>query len=81
MEAHKVLIDNHQGKLLNGPNDLWINPNNGGMYITDPIFPRGYWEAGDPRQQPWEPTRSEQAAQGKGGHVYYLPPARGRFIE
>jgi gluconolactonase len=72
--SHKVLIDNYQGKLLNGPNDVWINPINGGIYITDPIFPRGYWDAGDPRQQPWEPTRSEQSPQGKGGHVYYLAP-------
>ena len=47
--SHKVLIDHYQGKLLNGPNDVWINPSNGGIYITDPIFPRPYWEAGDPR--------------------------------
>jgi gluconolactonase len=73
--SHKVLIDNYQGKLLNGPNDVWIDPTNEGIYLTDPIFPRGYWAAGDPRQQPWEPTRSEQAPQGKGGHVYFL--ARG----
>jgi gluconolactonase len=70
--SHRVLINNYQGKLLNGPNDVWINPVNGGIYITDPIFPRGYWDANDPRQQPWEPTHSEQAPQGKGGHVYYL---------
>jgi gluconolactonase len=78
--SHRVLIDNYRGKLLNGPNDLWINPVNGGMYITDPIFPRPYWEAGDPRQQPWEPTRSEQSPQGKGGHVYYLPPGASRLV-
>ena len=71
--SHTVLVDNYQGKLLNGPNDVWINPTTGGIYITDPIFPRGYWDAGDPRQQPWEPTHSEQSAQGKGGQVYYLP--------
>jgi gluconolactonase len=71
--SHTVLIDNYQGKLLNGPNDVWINPTNGGMYITDPIFPRGYWDASDPRKQDWEPHHSEQAPQGKGGHVYYLP--------
>ena len=64
--SHKVLIDNYQGKLLNGPNDVWINPANGGIYITDPIFPRPYWDAGDPRQQAWEPTHSEQAAAGQG---------------
>src|SRR5688572_20879866 len=41
--THEVLIDNYRGKLLNGPNDVWINPTNGGIYITDPIFPRSYW--------------------------------------
>jgi len=78
--SHQVLIDNYQGKLLNGPNDVWINPVNGGMYITDPIFPRPYWDADDPRQQPWEPTRSEQSPQGKGGHVYYLPPGARKLV-
>jgi gluconolactonase len=72
--SHVVLIDDFEGKLLNGPNDVWINPVNGGMYITDPIFPRPYWDADDPRRQGWPPTHSEQAPQGKGGHVYYLPP-------
>lgn len=72
--SHTVLVNNYQGKLLNGPNDVWINPVNGGIYITDPIFPRDYWDASDPRKQPWEPTHSEQAATGKGGHVYYLAP-------
>jgi gluconolactonase len=72
--SHVVLINNYGGKLLNGPNDVWINPINGGMYFTDPIFPRSYWDAGDPRQQAWEPTHSQQAPVGKGGYVYYLPP-------
>jgi gluconolactonase len=71
--SHVVLIDNYEGKLLNGPNDVWINPVNGGIYITDPIFPRGYWDLDDPRRQDWEPTHSEQSPQGKGGHVYLLP--------
>jgi len=72
--SHVVLVDDYQGKMLNGPNDVWINPVNGGMYITDPIFPRDYWEEEDPRRQGWPPTHSEQAATGKGGHVYYLAP-------
>jgi len=72
--SHTVLVNNYHGKLLNGPNDVWINPRNGGMYITDPIFPRGYWDADDPRQQSWPPTHSEQAPTGKGGYVYYLAP-------
>ncbi len=50
--THEVLVDNYQGKLLNGPNDVWINPVTGGIYITDPIFPRDYWDPSDPRNQP-----------------------------
>jgi len=72
--SHEVLVDNYNGKMLNGPNDVWINPVTGGMYITDPIFPRGYWADDDPRKQDWPPTHSEQAETGKGGHVYYLAP-------
>jgi gluconolactonase len=77
---HKVLAKDYNGKLLNGPNDVWINPKTGGMYITDPIFPRGYWDANDPRKQGWPPTHSEQAATGKGGHVYYLPPGGNKLV-
>jgi len=72
--SHEVLVNNHGGKLLNGPNDVWINPTDGGMYVTDPMFPRPYWDNGDPRKQGWEPTHSEQSQVGKGGYVYYLPP-------
>lgn len=72
--SHEVLVDNYDGKLLNGPNDVWINPVTGGMYITDPLFPRDYWDDDDPRKQSWPPTHSEQAVTGKGGHVYYLAP-------
>jgi gluconolactonase len=78
--SHEVLADNYEGKLLNGPNDVWINPVNGGIYITDPIFPRDYWDATDPRRQGWEPTHSEQAATGKGGHVYYLAPGSKKLV-
>ena len=78
--SHDVLANNYGGKLLNGPNDVWINPVNGGMYITDPIFPRPYWDDTDPRKQGWEPTHSEQAPVGKGGYVYYLPPGGGPLV-
>lgn len=81
--SHTVLVDNYDGKLLNGPNDVWINPVNGGMYITDPMFPRGYWEDDDPRKTGnpnWPPTHSEQAATGKGGHVYYLAPGATELV-
>jgi gluconolactonase len=78
--SHTVIANHHNGKKLNGPNDVWINPKNGGIYITDPIFPRGYWAPDDPRQQGWEPTHSEQAETGKGGYVYYLPPGSSTLI-
>ncbi|MBD0333238.1 MAG: SMP-30/gluconolactonase/LRE family protein [Chitinophagaceae bacterium] len=54
--THTVLVNNYNGKLLNGPNDVWINPVTGGMYITDPMFPRNYWDASDPRKQSWLPA-------------------------
>ncbi len=78
--SHEVLVDNYDGKLLNGPNDVWINPVTGGMYITDPMFPRDYWEDTDPRRQDWPPMRSEQAESGKGGHVYYLAPGASELV-
>lgn len=78
--SYTVLVNNYNGKLLNGPNDVWINPVTGGMYITDPIFPRPYWDANDPRQQGWEPTHSEQSATGKGGYVYYLAPGSNTLV-
>ncbi len=78
--SHTVLVNNYNGKMLNGPNDVWINPKNGGIYITDPIFPRDYWDDADPRKQKWEPTHSEQATTGKGGHVYYLAPGANSLV-
>jgi gluconolactonase len=74
--SHEVLVNNYKGKLLNGPNDVWINPVTGGMYITDPMFPRGYWDNSDPRKTGnpgWPPIHSEQGP-GIAGHVYYLAP-------
>ncbi len=55
----KEIISDYQGKLLNGPNDVWVRPD-GGLYITDPYYPRDYWHRG-PIDLP---------CQG----VYYLPP-------
>jgi gluconolactonase len=78
--THTVLAAGYDGKLLNGPNDVWISPTTGGIYITDPMFPRDYWDESDPRVQPWPPTHSEQAASGKGGHVYYLAPGASTLV-
>jgi gluconolactonase len=80
---HEVIVDNYNGKLLNGPNDVWINPKDRGMYITDPMFPRGYWDDNDPRKignlPGWPPKYSEQGP-GVAGHVYYLAPGSKELI-
>ena len=57
---HKVIVEGYEGKLLNGPNDLWITPN-GGLYFTDPLYKRDYWER-DPNMQQ------------SGEYVYFLSP-------
>lgn len=71
---HTVLVKHYNNKLLNGPNDLWINPVNGGMYVTDPLFPRDYWDDTDPRKGPW-PGNTQQG----GAYIYYLSPDRKKF--
>jgi gluconolactonase len=54
-----VVVKDYKGKLLNGPNDLWIRPD-GGLYITDPYYKRDYWKRGGKEQD-------KEA-------VYYLDP-------
>lgn len=54
-----VLVSHFEGKRLNGPNDLWVDPK-GGIYITDPYYQRPYWE------------RTEKEIQEE--RVYYLEP-------
>jgi gluconolactonase len=40
-----VVVKDYQGKLLNGPNDVWVRPG-GGIYFTDPYYKRSYWKRG-----------------------------------
>jgi gluconolactonase len=54
-----VVVKNYKGKLLNGPNDVWIC-SDGGLYFTDPFYKRDYWKRG-PKEQDSEA-------------VYYLSP-------
>jgi len=37
-----VLINDLEGKKLNGPNDLWVAPR-GNIYFTDPYYQRHWW--------------------------------------
>lgn len=38
----EVIAGSYDGKLFNGPNDLWISPS-GGVYFTDPFYRRKWW--------------------------------------
>jgi gluconolactonase len=53
-----VVVKDYKGKLLNGPNDVWIQPT-GGLYFTDPYYKRAYWKRG--------PKEMDEC-------VYYLAP-------
>jgi gluconolactonase len=55
-----VLTEGFNSKPFNGPNDVWPDKK-GGIYFTDPYYPRDYWEKGH---------KQMQDAEG----VYYLAP-------
>ena len=63
--SRTTVVNNYNGKLLNGPNDLWIAPN-GAVYFTDPFYKRNYWTRGTIEQD--------------GQHVYYLSPDRQQLV-
>jgi gluconolactonase len=54
-----VVLKDHEGRLLNGPNDIWIRPD-GGLYFTDPFYKRDYWQ--------------RNAVEQNARAVYYLSP-------
>jgi gluconolactonase len=41
----------YDGKWLNGPNDVWVDPRSGRMYFTDPYYQRRWWKRG-PKESP-----------------------------
>jgi len=45
-----VLTEGYRGKPFNGPNDIWPD-RKGGIYFTDPYYPRDYWEKGHKQMQ------------------------------
>jgi gluconolactonase len=60
-----VLVKDYEGKLLNGPNDVWVRPD-GGLYFTDPFYKRPWW------------THDKMPQDGQ--HVYFLSPDRKRLV-
>jgi gluconolactonase len=45
-----VVLSQYEGKLFNGPNDIWIHPK-AGIYFTDPYYKRNYWNRGPKEQE------------------------------
>lgn len=45
-----VLLDGFDKKLFNGPNDVWVDPQDG-MYFTDPFYKRDYWQGREKPEQ------------------------------
>jgi gluconolactonase len=48
-KARTVVAKDFNGKLLNGPNDVWVSAN-GTAYFTDPFYKRNYWSRGPAEQ-------------------------------
>jgi gluconolactonase len=61
--SHTVLVSSagYEGRPLDGPNDVWVRPD-GGLYFTDPLYKRTWWDPAVPR--PSQPVRA----------VYFLAP-------
>jgi gluconolactonase len=60
-----VLLDEYAGKILNGPNDVWVRPD-GALYFTDPFYDRPWW--------------THHTMPQDGQHVYFLSSDRRRFV-
>jgi gluconolactonase len=61
-----VLAKEYETKSLNGPNDVWVAPHGGGLYITDPFYKRDWWNY-NAMPQPTE-------------QVYYLAPGGKKLV-
>ncbi len=59
-----VLFGEFEGKMLNGPNDVWASPR-GGLYFTDPFYKRPWW--------------NHERMPQDGQHVYYAEQSGGRW--
>jgi gluconolactonase len=60
----EVILKDFEGKLFNGPNDVWVRPDDG-LYLTDPYYKRSWWKRG-PKEQ--------------GEHVYFLSADRKKCV-
>ena len=60
-----MIVNGFEGKRLNGPNDLWVDPK-GGIYFTDPFYKRPYW------------SRTEKEIEKE--NVYYISPDQSKVL-
>jgi gluconolactonase len=63
--AVSVIVAEYGGKLLNGPNDVWVRAD-GAIYFTDPFYKRSWW--------------THDTMPQDGQHVYFLSADRRRFV-
>ena len=56
-----VIVGEYGGKLLNGPNDVWVR-SDGAIYFTDPFYKRSWW--------------THDTMPQDGQHVYFLSADR-----
>jgi gluconolactonase len=60
-----VLVNEYEGRRLNGPNDVWVRPD-GALYFTDPYYQRSWW--------------THDAIPQDGEHVYFLSADRRQLV-
>jgi gluconolactonase len=60
-----VLVGEYGGRLLNGPNDVWVR-SDGAIYFTDPFYKRSWW--------------THDTMPQDGEHVYFLSADRRRLV-
>lgn len=49
-EKPEVIALEYEGRLMNGPNDLWVSPE-GNIFFTDPFYRRSWWKHSEMPQE------------------------------
>jgi gluconolactonase len=60
-----VIVGDYEGRLLNGPNDVWVR-SDGAIYFTDPFYKRSWW--------------THDTMPQDGQHVYFLTADRQQLV-
>ena len=60
-----VIVGGYEGRLLNGPNDVWVR-SDGAIYFTDPFYKRSWW--------------THDTMPQDGQHVYFLAADRQQLM-